>query len=160
MRQKKTPALCPLFYVLLLTFSFNTILSCGAGEGKGQARLETRSYHFQTADGRLIPIRAERAQTEAERAAGLMWRKTLNDGDGMLFIYDRDQILSFWMKNTLLPLSIAFIAADGRLLETRDMTPQSLNSISSQRSARYALEVPQGWFERAGIAAGDRLLLD
>jgi uncharacterized membrane protein (UPF0127 family) len=72
----------------------------------------------------------------------------------MLFIYERDQILSFWMKNTLIPLSIAFISRDGRILEIRDMQPQSLATVKSSRSARYALEAPLGWFTRANIAPG------
>jgi uncharacterized membrane protein (UPF0127 family) len=73
----------------------------------------------------------------------------------MLFIFDRDQVLSFWMKNTLIPLSIAFIASDGRILQIKDMEPLSLSTVNSDRSVRYALEVPRGWFSRAGIAIGD-----
>jgi uncharacterized membrane protein (UPF0127 family) len=72
----------------------------------------------------------------------------------MLFIYERDQILSFWMKNTLIPLSIAFISSDGHILEIRDMSPQSLSPVKSSRSARFALEVPQNWFTRANITPG------
>jgi uncharacterized membrane protein (UPF0127 family) len=66
-------------------------------------------------------------------------------------VFEKDEVLSFWMKNTTIPLSIAFISAEGRLLEIRDMEPLNLNSIRSSRSVRYALEVPQGWFTRAGI---------
>jgi uncharacterized membrane protein (UPF0127 family) len=84
-----------------------------------------------------------------------MNRKSLADGRGMLFIFDRDQILPFWMKNTLIPLSIAFISADGRILEIRDLRPLDETTVRSSRSARYALEVPQGWFSRAGIKVGD-----
>jgi uncharacterized membrane protein (UPF0127 family) len=102
----------------------------------------------------------ELARTGAERTQGLMNRKTLADGRGMLFIFDRDQILSFWMKNTLIPLSIAFIARDGRILEIRDMRPLDETAVRSSRSVRYALEAPQGWFGRAGITAGDVVLLD
>ena len=70
---------------------------------------------------------------------------------------DRDEMMSFWMKNTLVPLSIAYIAQDGRILEIHDMQPEDLTPVRSSRSARYALEVPQGWYDRAGIAPGDRL---
>jgi uncharacterized membrane protein (UPF0127 family) len=73
----------------------------------------------------------------------------------MLFVYDSDQIMSFWMKNTNIPLSIAFIAFDGRIIEIKDMYPHDENSVLSSRSVRYALEVPQGWFLRAGIIPGD-----
>jgi uncharacterized membrane protein (UPF0127 family) len=65
--------------------------------------------------------------------------------------------MSFWMKNTLVPLSIAYIANDGRILEIYDMQPGNLTPVRSSRSARYALEVPQGWFDRVGITPGDRL---
>jgi uncharacterized membrane protein (UPF0127 family) len=63
--------------------------------------------------------------------------------------------MSFWMKNTLIPLSIAFIATDGRIIEIKDMEPLNLSPVQSSRSVRYALEVPQGWFSRAGIGVGD-----
>jgi uncharacterized membrane protein (UPF0127 family) len=87
-----------------------------------------------------------------------MGRQSLKDGEGMLFVFDRDHILSFWMKNTLIPLSIAYIAYDGRILEIHDLEPQNLLAVRSNRSARYALEVPQGWFARMGIRAGDMLI--
>ncbi|MCL1992078.1 MAG: DUF192 domain-containing protein [Spirochaetes bacterium] len=107
----------------------------------------------------LALLSAELAITQEERARGLMHRQSLDDGYGMLFIFERDQILSFWMKNTYIPLSIAFIAWDGRILEIRDMEPHNLNAVRSSRSARYALEVPQGWFSRAGIYPGDLVIL-
>jgi uncharacterized membrane protein (UPF0127 family) len=102
----------------------------------------------------------ELARTDAERTQGLMHRKTLADGAGMLFIFDRDQILSFWMKNTLIPLSVAFISKEGRILEIRDMEALDETSVRSSRSARYALEAPQGWFDRVGIKTGDILIPD
>jgi uncharacterized membrane protein (UPF0127 family) len=108
--------------------------------------------------GAPVSIRAEIARTDDERARGLMNRKELPDGEGMLFVFDRDQILSFWMKDTLIPLSIAYISSDGRILEIHDMKPRDLSPIRSNRSLRYALEVPQGWFSRTGIALGDRVL--
>jgi uncharacterized membrane protein (UPF0127 family) len=78
----------------------------------------------------------------------------------MLFVFERDQILSFWMKDTLIPLSIAYISHGGQILEIHDMKPLNQTPIYSSRSARYALEVPQGWFTKAGINLGDSLLLD
>jgi uncharacterized membrane protein (UPF0127 family) len=125
-----------------------------------EQRLERRDLILEKAGGGEVPIRAEMARTEEERAAGLMHRKKLPDGEGMLFIFDRDRILSFWMKDTLIPLSIAFIGYNGRILEIRDMRPRDLSTVRSGRAARYALEVPQGWFEREGLYAGDRLILD
>ena len=102
-------------------------------------------------------IMVEIALTPAQHQQGLMYRKELKDGEAMLFVFERDQVLSFWMKNTLIPLSIAYIAQDGKILEIHDMEPGNLNPVHSSRSARYALEVPQGWFNRAGIEPGDRL---
>jgi uncharacterized membrane protein (UPF0127 family) len=110
-------------------------------------------------DGVSVPIELEIADDDASRQTGLMNRKELADGKGMLFVFEIDQPLSFWMKNTLVPLTIAFIASDGRILELRDMQPLSLAPVNSARSARYALEAPQGWFGRAGVAPGDVLEL-
>jgi uncharacterized membrane protein (UPF0127 family) len=143
--------------VLLWTFLFSLGgLSCAPA---GQETLIIRDLTIKTASGAAVPISAEIAATEKEQAAGLMNRKSLPDGKGMLFVYTRDELMSFWMKNTLIPLSIAFIAYDGRILEIRDMKPRDLTPVRSTRHVRYALEVPQGWFDRAGIAAGDRLIL-
>ncbi|MDR2211522.1 MAG: DUF192 domain-containing protein [Spirochaetaceae bacterium] len=143
--------------VLLVLF----VLGCTAvdsgnrsGSGKAQRGLETRVLSIGEAGAR---IEAELARTGPERQTGLMYRTELQDGRGMLFVFDRDEVLSFWMKNTLIPLSIAFITYDGVILEIRNMYPGDLRSIQSSRSVRYALETPQGWFERAGIRAGDRV---
>ena len=100
-------------------------------------------------------VRAEIARTQEERNKGLMFRKDLPQGEGMLFIFERDDVLSFWMKNTSVPLSIAFIAYDGKIIDIKDMYPHDENSVYSSRSARYALEVPQGWFSRMGVQSGD-----
>jgi len=100
-------------------------------------------------------VRAEIARTKEERNKGLMFRKELPEGEGMFFVFERDDVLSFWMKNTSVPLSIAFIAYDGRIIDIKDMYPHDENSVYSSRSARYALEVPQGWFSRMGVQSGD-----
>ncbi|MDR1373545.1 MAG: DUF192 domain-containing protein [Treponema sp.] len=143
-----------LFWALLFSLGG---LGCAPA---GQETLAVRELAVKTASGTAVPISAEVAVTAEEQAAGLMNRKSLPDGKGMLFVYARDELMSFWMKNTLIPLSIAFIAYDGRILEIRDMKPRDLTPVRSTRYVRYALEVPQGWFSRAGIAAGDRLVLN
>lgn len=102
-------------------------------------------------------ITAEVAGTDQERAAGLMFRKSMKADHGMLFVYDHDEKLSFWMKNTSIPLSIAFISKDGTIREIADMTPFSVKTIESMHSVRYALEVNQGTFEKLGIQAGDKV---
>lgn len=121
---------------------------------------ETRELAIETTQGMLIPLSVEIARTDEERSQGLMNRKSLADGKGMLFVFERDQILSFWMKNTLIPLSIAFISAEGKILEIHDMEPGNINPLHSSRSARYALETPQSWFIRAGVAVGDILQVE
>ncbi len=103
-------------------------------------------------------LRIEIARTAEEQAKGLMHRKGLSENHGMLFPYQSDRRLSFWMKNTAIPLSIAFIAADGTIKEIYDMKPFSLGTVSSRQSVRFALEVNQGFFTRLGIGVGDRLL--
>ena len=138
---------CLAFTLIFLTILF----SCSSLE-----KFETRELAIESEGGRVV-ITAEIAHTPAQREQGLMHRKELKDGNGMLFIFERDEVLAFWMKNTLIPLSIAYIAYDGRILEIYDMQPGNLIPIISSRSARYALEVPQGWFNRAGIGIGDKL---
>ena len=101
----------------------------------------------------------EVARSSEEQARGLMERKHLGEREGMIFVYAADRRMSFWMKNTLIPLSIAFLAADGEILQIEDMKPLDLTPVTSQRSARYALEVNQGAFERAGARVGDRVRL-
>jgi uncharacterized membrane protein (UPF0127 family) len=100
-------------------------------------------------------ITAEVARTESQREHGLMERRHLGLTEGMIFIFDRDQHLEFWMKNTPLPLSIAFISEEGKILEILDMQPFDLRTIRSRLSARYALEMSQGAFQRLGIKEGD-----
>jgi uncharacterized membrane protein (UPF0127 family) len=124
---------------------------------RAQTGLEIRELRIAAAEGELT-LEAELARTDRERETGLMFRTELEDGKGMLFIFEHDQVLSFWMKNTLIPLSIAYIAYDGTIVDIRDMQPQVLQPVQSTRSVRYALEVPQGWFARAGIKTGDRIL--
>lgn len=103
-------------------------------------------------DGKHIEI--ELAKTPAQKAQGLMGRKELPDGHGMLFVYERSQKLSFWMKNTPLPLSIAFFDKDQTLIQILDMEPEDETRRTSFMPALYALEVPQGWFQKEEIKVG------
>jgi uncharacterized membrane protein (UPF0127 family) len=104
-------------------------------------------------------VMAEIARTEVERERGLMFRTSLEDGKGMLFIFDRDERLSFWMKNTRIPLSLAYISSDGTIRQIVELEPESLASVQAERSVRYALEVPKLWFSRVGVVVGDRVRL-
>jgi uncharacterized membrane protein (UPF0127 family) len=102
----------------------------------------------------------EIADTEAARTKGLMHRRQLPAGQGMLFAFDYDQTLDFWMKNTYIPLSIAFIDRYGVINEIRDMRPLDTTVIRSQMPARYAVEANQGWFAAHNITKGCTIPLD
>jgi uncharacterized membrane protein (UPF0127 family) len=144
----------PLCLCLLLVL---TGFTYGAPGKEGAVTFETRELTIRRSGAASLVMEVELARTDRERSQGLMHRKSLEDGKGMLFVFERDQIMSFWMKDTLIPLSIAFIAADGRILEIKDMEPLNLSTVHSERSVRYALEAPQGWFSRAGITLGDTI---
>lgn len=101
------------------------------------------------------PVKAELAITESQRRKGLMHRESLKEGEGMLFLFEREEILSFWMKNTQIPLSIGFFDASRTLINIETMKPNDISQVYlSKRPALYALEVPEGWFERRKIAPG------
>ena len=100
-------------------------------------------------------IKVEVARTEKEKERGLMFRERMGKDEGMLFVYEREERLSFWMKNTRLSLSIAFIDKGGRIVDIQDMEPFSLETHRSASPARYALEMNRGWFAREGIKVGD-----
>lgn len=100
-------------------------------------------------------LMVEIAQTDKERQQGLMYRETLADDAGMLFIYPNEQQLTFWMKDTSIPLSIAFIDSDGVIVDIQDMDPFDETYHTSSQAARYALELNQGWFSEHGTAVGD-----
>ena len=123
----------------------------------GQKKLETKDLEIKKASGQTVVINAELAKTEEEQMYGFMNRKNIPDGTGMLFIFKDDRIASFWMKNTPTPLSIAYIDYSGKIKDIFDMTPFSLATIVSTGYVRYALEVPQGWFEKNSIKVGDYL---
>lgn len=97
---------------------------------------------------------AEVATTPEQREVGLMNRFSLKPDHGMLFVFERPEPLAFWMRNTYVPLSIAFIAADGRILNIDDMQPQTDDAHWSKGAAMYALEMKKGWFAERGITPG------
>jgi uncharacterized protein len=102
-------------------------------------------------------INAEVAKTPQEHTIGLMFRKTMPVNDGMLFVFERPGQQCFWMKNTLLPLSVAFVADDGSITNIEAMKPQTLDSHCSTKEVRYVLEMNDGWFAKHGIKAGTKL---
>jgi uncharacterized membrane protein (UPF0127 family) len=100
---------------------------------------------------------AEVAATPEQRSIGLMYRFSLRPDHGMIFVFDRAEPQGFWMKNTYIPLSIAFIGADGRILNIADMAPRDESTHWSSGPAQFALEMRRGWFAERGIGPGDRV---
>ena len=120
----------------------------------GQARAQQPELPSVTLNAGIYLIRAEVADTEATRERGLMLRKAMAQGAGMLFLFDESTTHCMWMKNTLIPLSVAFIDERGKIVNIADMQPLTETSHCASRPARYALEMNQGWFKKRGIAAG------
>lgn len=140
-----------LFFIILISATF---LFARA------KKLPVKNISISKSDGTIVNVSSEIAKTESERNHGFMERKKIPDGTGMIFIFEKDQILSFWMKNTPHPLSIAYIDSNGKIRDIFDMTPFSLSPVISTVSVRYALEVPQGWYKKNGITPGDTISLD
>ena len=102
-------------------------------------------------------IRAELADSMGTRMEGLMYRKSMPQGSGMVFVFDEAATHCMWMKNTLIPLSVAFIDESGAIVNIADMQPQTEQSHCAARPARFALEMNKGWFAERGIKPGAKL---
>ena len=102
-------------------------------------------------------IRAQLAITPMQRQIGLMHRREMPSHEGMLFVFDEPSQQCFWMRNTLIPLSIAFLAEDGTVVNLADMKPQSDDSHCSAKPVRFVLEMNQGWFAKRGVKPGTRI---
>lgn len=105
----------------------------------------------------MYQIDAQVASMPEQRMTGLMFRREMPQYEGMLFVFEFPAQQCFWMKNTLLPLTAAFIADDGRIVNLEKMQPQTETSHCSKEPVRYVLEMNQNWFERRGIKPGARL---
>lgn len=143
---------------LALTFLF--LLLCGCGEKKKETEKKGTNPEW----GRILivgneTLSVEIASTPEERARGLMYRDSLGPKEGMLFVFPREEKAVFWMKNTPLPLSIAFIDRDGIITEIQDMEPFDTTMHISKKRVKYALEVKQGWFRERGIGPGQKVIL-
>ena len=102
-------------------------------------------------------IDAQVAQAPQERQIGLMHRRTMPQHEGMLFVFEQPGTQCFWMKDTLLPLTAAFVADDGTIVNLADMQPHAEESHCSAKPVRYVLEMNQGWFDKKGLKAGSQL---
>ena len=134
---------CRILFLICLLASAPTSLA----EELATIQLSVKGYR----------VVAEVAATPETRTTGLMHRFSLKPGHGMLFVFSTPQPLAFWMKNTFIPLSIAFISRDGDILNIEDMSPQTENTHPSRGLAQYALEMKKGWFAERGIGVGDRV---
>ena len=130
-------------FIFLLAVSLSTV-----------ARAELPVVQLSTG---MHLIRAELADNMGTRMEGLMYRKSMPQGSGMVFVFDESATHCMWMKNTLIPLSVAFIDESGAIINIADMQPQSEQSHCAARPARFALEMNKGWFAERGIKPGAKL---
>jgi uncharacterized membrane protein (UPF0127 family) len=105
----------------------------------------------------MYQIDTQLAMTPQQREVGLMFRKEMPQAEGMLFIFEQPATQCFWMKNTILPLTAAFVADDGRIVNLADMKPQTEDSHCSEAPVRYVLEMNQGWFAKKNLKKGNKL---
>ncbi len=136
----------PILLLLALAFVVSPAAACRNGRLKTiDVRLKGKTLHVEV------------AVTEAEKEKGLMNRRSLGPDEGMIFVYDQDRRMYFWMKDTYIPLSIAFLSADGTIRQIEDMRPLDQTTIESRMSVRYAFEANQGAFARWGAGVGDKV---
>jgi uncharacterized membrane protein (UPF0127 family) len=140
------------------TGSSGTGASASPGAESTGTASELRTVTIDSSGGGKVELMVEIADDPPEQTRGLMERTALGEDRGMLFVYPDEQVRSFWMKNTLIPLSIAYIASDGSIVDLQDMKPLDDDPphYVSAEPARYALEVNEGYFEKHGIKVGDR----
>lgn len=131
------------------------LLLAGCAQGSDLERLV-----IAAGDGRRLELKVEVARTRAEKVKGLMGRHSLPEDHGMLFVFTEGERAGFWMKDTQIPLSVAFIAADGTIIDIQDMEPYSLEIHNTEKPYRYGLEVNQGWFRRHNVAVGAKVLFE
>jgi uncharacterized protein len=131
------------------------MIACGAGPARKEGTPKTACVVVVTATGEHA-VAVEVARTDAERAMGLMHRRSLTDDAGMLFVFAESDDHSFWMKNTLIPLDMIFIGEDGRVVGIVERAePLTLTQRSIGKPSRYVLEVNGGWSSQRGVRAGD-----
>jgi uncharacterized membrane protein (UPF0127 family) len=133
-------------------FLVGLLFLCGSCNSKTETTL---SLVWLEVGGKKIQV--EVADTPPTQQMGLMFRKRLGKDQGMVFVFERPAQRSFWMKNTLIPLSIAYMDGKGTILNILDMRPRDLSSYLSAGPAQYALEMNQGWFVRHGVKPGDKV---
>ncbi|ASM77664.1 hypothetical protein VITFI_CDS1886 [Vitreoscilla filiformis] len=147
-----------------MTFIKTATLRCGyalllALAGSAQAQDDTRPQQLPTTSlsAGMHNIAAQVAHTPEQRQKGLMFRKEMASHEGMLFVFEQAGVQCFWMRNTPLPLTAAFLADDGTIVNLEDMAPQTETSHCSKRPVRLVLEMNQGWFAKRNLRPGMKL---
>ena len=149
----------PYFRQIFLGLSLSIISFITPNESLAQVQSQTANTNLELRPLRIggVPLLAEVADTNRSRQLGLMHRQFLAEHRAMLFVFSEPQSLCFWMRNTQIPLSIAYIDEHAKVIDIFDMQPLDENSICSSTPAQFALEVNQGWFERHQVQVGDLL---
>ncbi|MDP9898969.1 DUF192 domain-containing protein [Variovorax ginsengisoli] len=143
----------PLSSVLLAAAAFLAPLHAAWSQPQPQMNLQRVELHAG-----MYNIDAQVAVTPQEQEIGLMFRQEMPQQEGMLFMFRQPSTQCFWMKNTVLPLTAAFVADDGRIVNLVDMKPQTLDSHCSEEPVRFVLEMNQGWFAKKSIKKGFKLV--
>ena len=139
----------------LATLLLSLTLLC-SGTSFAQGAPQTDLPRLKLTAGMYL-IDTQVAATPEQRSTGLMYRRQMPQAEGMLFVFEQTGEQCFWMKNTLLPLTAAFVADDGTIVNLADMAPQTTDSHCSEKPVRFVLEMNQGWFAQKGIKAGFKL---
>ncbi|MBU6225873.1 MAG: DUF192 domain-containing protein [Burkholderiales bacterium] len=138
----------------LLKWAWLGVLFCSSAWAQGAPQLQLPRIQLQAG---MHQIQAQVAATPDQRSIGLMHRTEMPQAEGMLFAFEQATQQCFWMKNTLMPLTAAFIADDGTIVNLADMKPQTTDAHCSEQPVRWVLEMNQGWFAKRGIKAGFKL---
>ncbi len=133
-----------------------SVIACDRDEAKPATVLPTRDITVSSGSTN-VKLTVELATTEAQREQGLMLRQKMDDSQGMFFFFREDETIGFWMKNTYLPLSIAYLDKDGTILEIRDAKPLDETILTPSKPYRDVLEVNQGWFDRHKLGVGSKV---
>ena len=137
-----------------LKWAWLSVWFCSLAWAQGSPQLQLPRIQLQAG---MHQIQAQVAATPDQRSVGLMHRSDMPQAEGMLFAFEQASQQCFWMKNTLLPLTAAFIADDGTIVNLADMKPQTTDAHCSEQPVRWVLEMNQGWFAKRGIKAGFKL---
>ena len=162
MNASKTPALRAFLFLLhntrmakkLLLMACLAMALCPLAQAQDQPQMDLPRVKLQAAMHQIV---AQIALTPEQRQIGLMFRAQMPQHEGMLFAFEQPTVQCFWMKNTLLPLTAAFVEDDGTIVNLADMKPNTTDSHCSVKPVRFVLEMNQGWFARKAIKAGFRL---